>query len=350
MFENDLLLILEEDLAERFIFFEAQLKVEKCVLPLKNILTRSRILTLVNRIRYKNIILKRYEEIKPQLARKQRIFLSNAEGFIAKNIIDLLKRDYPETQLVVLQHGIFVARDVRAFKSTLLKFANAASRFIFGIYLAGEGFGRTSADKYIVYNSYYSEFLVKLGWEESNVIVSAFYLKGFSGAKQQPLSTSGNRSAIFLLQCLHAAGISSRRVQDKLIERTTELLSFTYDSVQIKQHPYCNISLPKLPPNCAVVNADINELASSASLIVSFFSTALIDVEHLGIPTVAVRSRQLKVDPGVYDLFRFVHDYDSSGSEKNFTYSRNICRESTEYFYQTGASTPDVLFRGLQHI
>ena len=331
MSKKQLFLIMEVDLVDRFSFFQKTTNIKTHALDLKNSLKQSKLSTVLSRLTYNKNLQTEYEKLKEQLAGVSQLFISNPEGYIAKNIIYFLRRDYPNLKIVSLQHGIFSLAEESKIKKSLKLLVNFCLKPILGYFVIGDGFGDITTDRYIVYNSLYKDFLIKKGWDYEKVIISSFFLKG--EVETKALESKKGEKAVFFLQCLHKLGITDHDSEMKLIKSVTDKLSKTYSEVLIKQHPYAAIKLPVLAENCIVIK-DLPEL-KEIGIIVSAFSTALLEFEKYGIPCVAIKYSQLNVNLSVYDQFLNIHDFDNSTND-DFDYYKNSKRENLPVFFETG--------------
>ena len=328
--EKALFLIMEEDLASRFRFFESETALPVHQLNLKNSLKKSKLHTIVSRLTYKSNLRCEYNKLKPKLNNLQKLFISNPEGYIAKNIIYFIRKDFPSIKIISLQHGIFALRSPSSVKTILKKVVNTIMKPILGYFPVGDGFGEKSTDSYIVYNSRYKKYLLNLGWKENQVNISSYFLKGEK--EVQKIDSPHANKAVFFLQCLHKLGIADFNTEMKLIENVVGKLSKIYSEVLIKQHPYADIDLPVLPKNTRVIK-EVPEL-SEIAIVVSAFSTALLEYEKYGIKAVSLKSKKLNVDPAVYDQFLYVYDLDEMSTE--FTYKKNPKRDGLDVFFEIG--------------
>lgn len=327
--KKSLLLIMEEDLANRFSFFEHETGISTHVLKLKTSLKQSKISTVLSRLAYKKQLNAEYDRLKPKLAGLDQIFISNPEGFIAKNIIAAIRKDFPD-KLISLQHGIFLLRKDSFLTKNLKRFTNFLSNILLGYYIVGDGFGDKSTDKYIVYNSLYKKFLLENNWNDSDVIVSSYLLKGEKEVEK--VYTGHKRNAVFFLQCLHKLGITDENTETEMISTVVRKLSVRFDNVLIKQHPYAYVELPSLPSNAVVIETlpDFKEI----SFGVAAFSTALLELEKYGVPYTAIISCRLKVKKEIYKQFLNIHDFDKVSEE--FLITANQERLGLPCFFEIG--------------
>lgn len=331
--KDSLLLIMEEDLSSRFSFFQQQTEIPFHVLKLKTSLKTGKIATIYSRLTYKKNLESEYQSALPRISLADKLFISNPEGFIAKNIIYYIRRDFPQLKIVSLQHGIFSLNKKNRFHFGLKKVLNFLSKLSLNYFIAGDGFGDKSTDKYIVYNRWYKEYLLGNGWDANDVLVSSYLLKGVVPVEKVEIKPSG--TAVFFLQCLHKLGVTDEESERLIISTVVKKLSKTYERILIKQHPYADVNLPELPSNVEVIK--VTPPPREISFVVSAFSTALLEYEQYGIPYSAIFSRRLKVDRKAYEQFAFVHHFDHAGDE--FLVLKNELRSSLPIFFEVGEKT-----------
>jgi hypothetical protein len=331
---NDFLLLnIEKDLEARFDHVVKNSKIQKVTMDLRSIYAKSLYKTIYKRLVYKEKILLEYKKIKSFLIGKKVVLLSNGEGFVAKNIISFILKDFPNIILVVLQHGIFVTEKPKKINQLIRFFLNSFFRLFFKVYVFGTGFGFANSHKYIVYNETYKRYLQSINILPENIIVSSFFLKGEGNTSHNNVK---NDSALFLLQCLSELNITTKKYENFLCTTIIRSLSNTYKKVLIKQHPYCTIKLENLPDNCFIESANVSELISKSTIMISFFSTALLEYENIDIPCVAVFSDKLKVDLRQYQVFKYISDIDILSKERCFSFKENKPRVGTKIFFEKG--------------
>ena len=336
------LLVLEQDLKNRYQYIENNFADEKIILNLTNVTKTNYLVTLWDRYKNTKHLLAEYQRIKNRISTFEIILFSNSEGYIASNIISWIHRDFPNIIKVSLQHGFFIENKETVFK----KFSNLIIKFISGFYLIGSGLYNPTINKYIVYNSYYKSNLVKLGVKNDDVIISSYYLKGetFYSSKNVYQNITRN-NAIFLLQPLSELGLISKEFELELVMWVISKLSKKYGNVYIKQHPYKDIKFPNLPSNCIIVSQNLFELASKASIAFSFFSVALIELDYLGIQSVAIQHNKINTDKKIYDFFKFVASY-NKGYDLRFVENTNL---KVGNFYESEIHSCEHLYSCLRY-
>lgn len=335
---QSLLLIMETDLSSRYAYVERVLCRDKHVLPLKNVTKKHLLNTLTVRLRLRGEISSAYQELKQVLSGHRFVFLSNTEGFIARNIVRWIRRDFPAITLFSMQHGIVILERNR-IKMAVTFCLNRWTEFAADYSLLGEGLVNDCIDYYIVYNQSYKSVLVADGISAGRVIISSLFLKGDKFIESGNTSAGVQKNnALFLLQCLSALAITDRETEAALIHSVVAWLSKQYDVVFLKQHPYCNIELASLPNNCTVVEGEVADIARECAVAISFFSVALLECEYLGLRTIAIRSRSLNVTPEAYSLFELIGDLQDDGSVVLSASARAFSK-----YYESQIASPDEL-------
>jgi hypothetical protein len=313
-YDKSLLLIMETDLEARFPYVEEVLCRDKHVLPLTNVTANTLASTLLAKFRLRHEVSEAYRALRTILPRYRFIFLSNTEGFIAKNIVRWIKRDAPTTTLLSMQHGMVILEHSRG-KRLLTSGLNKWTESVMDYSVAGEGFINKDVDFYLVYNQHYKSVLVSAGVPEGHVVISSVLLKGDTFIQTADIHSGANgNTALFLLQCLSALAITDEQTETDLVRSVVAWLSTHYERVLIKQHPYRDIALGNLPKNCRVVTGEIAALARECGTAVSFFSVALLECEHLGLRTIAVKGRSMNIKPDTYSIFESVGSIEPDGS------------------------------------
>lgn len=338
-YEQSLLLIIESDLSSRFPYAEEVLCKHKRVLPLKNITKRNTVATLIARLMLRQKVFAAYEELRKDLYKYRYIFLSNAEGFIANNIIRWIRRDFPNVMLLHLQHGMFVLEGKSRIKS-LGALLNKITEATIDYNVAGGGFVNRHVDFYIIYNNYYRSLLINEGVSRGKIVVSTLLLKGKTFLRSENAYSQNKGNVLFLLQCLSALAITDEETEAKLISCSVNWLSRQYEYVFLKQHPYCDIKLSKVPSNCEFVEGNVQDIAKKCGTAVSFFSEALFECEFLGLRTIAIRAKDINIMPGIYHLFETVGDIQEDDSVVLSENSRSFSR-----YYESELTSADDLFQ-----
>ncbi|MGO4919923.1 polysialyltransferase family glycosyltransferase [Maribacter spongiicola] len=242
------------------------------------------------------------------------IYLSNAEGYISKNFIPVIRKEILSAKVIAFQHGLFPLK-YSVYKEISRNLINSIVHKFTGIFPLGSGFGGITLDRYYVYSEREKQFLVsKRGWSPDAITVDIKFIK--PEVYQQFVFLKKNKNeetltAVFLLQGLFVAGLCSEDYELKLIEETINYLSKKYNRVLIKEHPACEGRLKKinLPENVSE-ESNLFESFSKADDAYSFFSTALIDAKVFNLKTVGISSKNIKVGKEIYDNFDLNIDFE----------------------------------------
>lgn len=259
--------------------------------------------TLIKRYRHAKSLLGQLDKIATSIIDEDIIFLSNTEGYIAKNLVERIRSLNSNVVIVSLQHGMFMIerniyrRSVRAFLSKLTK-------TISGVHLIGDGIYNKNVNCYVVYNEKYKQEIVLSGCDAKNVFVSTETLKGIDFWSKQTVQNGNEDAIIFLLQPLSALGLMTQSDEMLLINSLISELTKSYNKIYIKQHPYKTIEGIDVSEKCEFVSASITELASAAGNAISFFSEALHELEYLGLNTFAVYDARINTSIDNYKQFQ----------------------------------------------
>jgi hypothetical protein len=261
------------------------------------------------------------------------LFVSNAEGYVAANIIYWIKKKHPDIVIVALQHGLFPLAVQDRKKSKLMN----KITIIFGFYLSGFGFGYKNVDKYIVYNSFYKSFLLKCGWLNSDVFISSYFLKDL---KDGLVCKQKANAAVYFLQPLSCLGVCSVIEEREINSKVIDYLLSQYGFVYFKQHPFARVDV-NISDRVIELSFSDSEVIESALAHYSCFSTALLDYAYTGAKTVAVKSKYLKVEGGVYNFFPYVLDLDSPVYSERV--NEDYCLKGS--FYEIGIDDINVVLK-----
>lgn len=270
------------------------------------------------RIRSKRIVKEKADVLFKNLRKGnfKNIYLSNAEGYISKNLIHSIRKEFPSLKLIALQHGVFPLKQELS-KEFIRKTINKVVYGLTGIFPLGAGFGGLVLDGYYVYSNREKDFLVsRKGWDPSNVLVDIRFIKPEVYNEYVTLKKTYNKdgpTAVFLLQGLHLAGLCSLKNETNLIEQTIKHLSERYKNVLLKEHPACKGRLDSLMlPENVSEESSLFEAFSKANDAYSFFSTALIDAKIFNLKTFGISSKHIKVDEEIYDNFDIKIDFEKT--------------------------------------
>ena len=311
---NSCLIIFEKAMNKRFeeMALVNGLKVFKA--DLQNNFSGNLFINILKRFASKKSILLKVNDIKSfiELNKIERIYFSSSEGYISHNIIHQLKKQVKDIEFIALQHGVFPLKysKIKEFARNVI---NTFGKLFFQIYPLGAGFGGIKLNAYYVYSEREREFLVQnKKWSENKVKPKLDFIKAelLHKRRNNELNQDSN-TALFLMQCLHLAGLTSLEEEKRLIEKTINYLAKKYKKVLIKTHPACNeqtLNL-KLSSNVELVNDMIEGFGQSKNAY-SFFSTALIDAKIFNLTTTGIFSDTINIDKEIYENFDLKIDFE----------------------------------------
>lgn len=309
--EKKLFIVLEEHLAERYSYLINKHQFEVYhVGGFGNIQIGTSLKDILNRVWYRNTVKQEYKKLNCFFEEKTRVYdisqvyFSNAEGYIAYNLITRTKKEFPSLELIALQHGVFEFS--QAPKSFIRKSINILFKSLTGIYPIGLGFGGKIIDKYIVYNQTYKDFLVnEFNWPEQDVIINLNFLKSELYDKKESVTKEGP-VALFLMQCLSRSSMCSISEENYLNRSVIEYLSKRFDKVLIKKHP-ANTEELIFPFDNKVQEIDnLVDAFNQSTHAYSFSSTTLIEAKIFDIEAYAINSKLIKEDKSVFKIFENV--------------------------------------------
>lgn len=300
---NLYLIIAEKDLKGRYPEIEKLCKNNIFVIEGQAVTGQGFWETLYKRYKLKNLIIKEISKISIPALTSDPIFISNSEGYIAKNIIENIIEKNPAANIVCLQHGMFVIERRKWIKIARL-LISFVTKNIIKFDCIGSGIINKNINYYIVYNNLYKKQIIEQGIDPDKVIVSTETLKGKEFWNRKLKKKVCNDSIVLLLQPLSALGLITQENEIELLDQLISALSKSYQKVYIKQHPYKDISNLKLETNCIYINQSISDMATSVDTAISFFSEALHELEYLGVNTIALYDERIKVKKSIYQQFR----------------------------------------------
>ena len=345
-FSNSILIIFERQLEERFSVFEELTGIDSYCCSLENIYGQNIVHSIYLRIKKRKEILKKQSEILKKIENKDKVFVSNGEGFIAVNLIEFIKKN-STAKVICLQHGIFELLYWSKFKLLIKRLINNITNTIFGIKVIGLGFGHIIADKYIVYCHPYKSFLIDRGWKNSDVIVSSFFLKGFNHNPNKVVDClKKEKIALLAMQPMSAMNLMSKKDETILYKKLLKILVTNFDEVYIRQHPYCDVAIPIENPRIIKSNdLSLEDDIERVDIVVSFMSSVLVDFETTGKRFISVYTDKLKTYKSSYIAFKYIFLIDRE-ENNNFNYVKNLNRES-KFFYETGINSQEQLIKAI---
>lgn len=270
---------------------------------------------LMTRIHHRKYILNSYDKLNLWLTEQtqnrkiDQLYLSSSEGYIAFNMIAMLKRDFPDIKLIALQHGYFNLS--KSKHRNIKRLVNKTIKTLFNIYPVGLGFGEKIAHKYIVYNDDYKDFLVNsCHWKKENVVVDLNFLKSELYDKKNKVHDS-RKIALFALQSLSKSGLTTIKNECYLNDKTAEYLCNKYDLILIKEHPAGNEKINFKHDKLQYTDNLIDALNMCDS-VYSYTSTVLIDATIFDAKCFAIQSNLLNVSQDVYKSLGEVVSFEST--------------------------------------
>lgn len=313
--EKELFVVLEQHLYERYHYMINKYNFDSYLVGgFGDIQIGTSVKHIINRIKHRNILDTEYEKLKCFILKKikkykvERVFFSNSEGYIAYNFLLKLRVDFPNLELVGLQHGVFELSKISKRKTR--RFVNNICKFIYGFYPIGAGFGSKVVDKYIVYNDMYRDFLIDtFNWSKENVSSDIKFLKCELYDKRE-FRDKNDKVALFLMQCLSKAGMCSESEEQFLNVNVLKYLLKRFDKILVKKHPADQREL-NLPVNTRIkqVNNLITAFNNSTHAF-SFSSTTLLEAKVFDIEAFAINSDLVKEDKSIYDIFENVLNFE----------------------------------------
>lgn len=296
-------IIVERDLQGRYPDVEKFCCDKVHVIDIQTILGFNIFTTIYQRFKSSKFVRKKIDLIPESIINSKVIFLSNTEGYIAKNLVEKIRKENSDAVIISLQHGLFLLDHGVAHRLKKY-FLSILTKMIAGIDLIGGGFVNRKVDFYVVYNNEYKSQLVAAGCNPSRIIVSTETLKGLCFWRRQKITGLNSDSIIFILQPLSALGLLPKEDEIKLVNGLIEILSRSYKHIYIKQHPYRDVAGICINDNCHIVSESLITLANVANNAISFFSEALNELEFLGLNVYAVYDKKIKVKKCIYNQFR----------------------------------------------
>lgn len=329
---------MEEDLQGRFDFFVSKTGIETYTLKLRTNFFKSKFRTVFSRFSKVKETKDEYLKLAPKLVGLKYLFISNPEGYIAKNIILWIKRDYPAIKIISLQHGIF-AFGINSLADNLFKnVLNWLTLTLFDFAFLGDGFSKKTTDKYIVYNDLYRNYLLKKGWREDEVIISSYFLKGEEeNLDIRPYFENKKNEAILFLQCLAILRLADKEEEEMFVQALIKHFSKSYDKIYVKQHPFAKVELGELPENVTEVE-NVEPCLYTTKHIYSFFSTVLHDYEKYVEKSIAIKCDYISIKPNIYEQFAYILNYDEYIS-RGKGFSRNPRRDNSPRFFAQGETS-----------
>lgn len=218
----------------------------------------------------------------------QTIVFDTSEGWLTTNAFLEARASYPHAYLVALQHGIFSLRGLRT--STILRRARTCSTFMsrrtLGFSPIGAGFGNLPFDQAIVFGPRFEDYVARL---HPSVIVSSEFgtLMGIAPSSR----LSGDLDLLFLGQDLTCyLGSKYASLLKSVLAKLAQLNRPGY-RVAFRPHPKDRINWTEtMPGDLEIIKPKgrFSDRLKQDSIVVSFFSTALVEAAYLGCEILAI--------------------------------------------------------------
>lgn len=311
---NKGLIIFEKAMNKRFMDMANIHGLEVFKANLENNFDGNPVKNIFKRLLSKKNLIKTTSEIEAFIIENklETVYFSSSEGFISHNIICHLKTKLPDIYFIALQHGVFPLEFSKS-KELARGIVNSFSKAIFGVYAVGAGFGGIILNSYYVYSLREKNFLIKYKkWKDNQVFAKLDFIKAdlLSHYNNSEVEQD-SETAIFLMQCLHLAGLCSAEEEIKYTNIVIEYLSNKYQNVLIKLHPACINQLDNINlPNNVIVVKDMIDGFKKCKNAYSFFSTALIDAKIFNLKTIGIKIKGINIDDEIYKNFDLTLDFE----------------------------------------
>lgn len=330
-------IVVETHLEKRFSDFAKRNDLEEINLDLKPRFSKALFWQFFKRLAHKTELVTAFRKIE-MLDAYDCFVLSNAEGYIAANLIKFIRKAIPEVRIVAIQHGDFELIIPTRGRAWATRFLNATSRFMRAIDVSGYGFGGLKVDRYIVYNQSYKDFLKSCGYSDSEVVIgSQLIFNDLLPPRQLSHKQSENSKVIFVMQPLAQMGIVSQSKEIELNDLLINFLKQNYNEVFLRQHPFANSQFSVggaiTLTNETSIEDQIIDIGITA--LASFCSSVLLKLERWPLQLTAFYHPELKKFDTAFCFFRNVMELDTQNGEIKLS-SRFPPKDEKRYFYQEG--------------
>jgi len=346
--KDSLVIIFESHLNDRYEELIRILNSDSINLELSNVFGQNLFDLFINRIKSRKTV--RAAEIKMlnAVVNKKFVFVSNAEGYIAQNLIASLSRN-TDVQVINLQHGLFQMHQKKFYKVLIKNLINLITNKLLDISVIGLGFGSKLGDKYIVYSEEYKNFLVESGWDAKDVITSSYILKGFrekDNLVAEDVDVDVDRDVLLVVQPFSATSQTSVEIERKLYTKLIRTLLRHFDNVYIRQHPFHEVDISSLSSRQFFLQGtDIIDDIKKVGTVISFNSTVLIEYEYTNKNFIAVYTKHLEEHKSAYFAFKYVYHIDD---DRDASFNLQYQERNRRYFYQNEVSSAAQLFKWLR--
>ncbi len=239
--------------------------------------------------------------------------LDTSEGWLTTNISMLLRSRRPDIVQIGLQHGVFglsswrcrpIARRTRAA-------VLATVWAVAGFAPLGAGFGNLGLDGYVLFGSRFADY-VRVLQPTVPLLVDFATLTGMT----EPGNEQHGPDLLFLGQELATYLPDANRLVEQVIERL-ELLATEGHDVAARPHPKGDRAPWRAVQSVRLIqdSRPFTTVLGRNTVVVSFFSTGLLEAAHKGCRIVAIAHPD--IGSAVYDAFddpipldRFLGEWD----------------------------------------
>lgn len=340
--KNAAFIVVEPHLEKRFSDFARRNELFETKLDLRPRFSKILPRQFVKRLTHKKELVTAFRKIE-MLDGYDCLILSNAEGYIAANLIRYIRKAKPNLRIVAIQHGDFELIPQTKLRQCITNTLNAVSRLLNNIDVSGHGFGGIKVDRYVVYNQKYKDFLCSCGYSDHEVVIGSQLIFGDllppSQLSKKLFETS---KVIFVMQPLAEMGIVSQSKETKLNDLLIEFLQQNYREVFLRQHPFANskfsVSGATLLSNELSIENQIEKIGITA--LASYCSSILLKLERWPLQLTAFYHPDLKKFDTAFCFFRNVMELDIQNGEVRVS-KQFPPKDGNYYFYQEGETNID---------
>lgn len=215
------------------------------------------------------------------------VVFDTAEGWLTTNLSLALRRRRPDALQIGLQHGIV---PITGFRSAgpirrARRWTSGVAHRAMGVTPIGAGFGNVGFDGYVLFGTAYARYVARLQ-ARAAILIDFARLQGI----EPGLQLDGPADLLFLGQELQGyLGDAADRVTERLVVRLDEIADAGW-TVVARPHPKGDPrTWPR--PRSAIIDttpAPFRHLLGPRTIVVSFFSTGLLEAASLGCRIVAL--------------------------------------------------------------
>ncbi len=330
-------IVVESHLEKRFSDFAQRNDLAEIKLDLRPRFSKVLLWQFFKRLTHKTELVTAFQKI-VMLDAYDCFVLSNAEGYIAANLIKFIKKAKPEVRIVVIQHGDFELIPHTSGRAWVTRILNSISRLLNAVDVSGYGFGGLKVDRYIVYNQNYKDFLQFCGYSNNEVVIgSNLIFNDLLPPPQLPNKRGKSSNVIFVMQPLAKMGIVPQSKEIELNDLLIEYLKQNYDEVFLRQHPFADsqFSVGGTIPLTNEMSIEDQIIDIGITALASFCSSILLKLERWPLQLTAFYHPELKKFDTAFWFFRKVMELDTQKGEVKLS-SRFPPKDNKHYFYQEG--------------